>query len=43
MELSKNQWAAEMAEAKANGCVTMSFEQWVAYRKRIAKIFGEAA
>ena len=43
MEFSREQWAAEMAEARANGCVVMTFERWVAYRKRIAEIFGEAA
>ena len=43
MEFSKAQWEAEMAEAKANGCVVMSFERWVAYRKEIAKLFEEVA
>ena len=43
MEFNKAQWESEMAEAKANGCVVMSFERWVAYRKKIAKLFEEVA
>jgi len=44
MGYTKEQWAAEMAEAKANGCahMVMSFEAWLEYRKLIDSMFNAA-
>ena len=44
MKYTKEQWAAEMAEAKANGCahMVMSFEAWLEYRKLIDSMFDAA-
>lgn len=38
---NEKEWKAEMAEAKANGCATMTYEEWVAYRQRINQLFEE--
>ena len=43
MEFTKEQWAAEMAEAKANGCEVMDYAQWVEYRQLLADLFNEVA
>ena len=44
MGYTKEQWAAETAEAKANGCahMVMSFEAWLEYRKLIDSMFNAA-
>ena len=40
-EFTKAQWNKEMAEARANGCKVMDYDQWVEYREAIACIFDE--
>jgi len=40
-EYTKDQWTFEMAEARANGCMTMTFEEWLDYRARVDALFDE--
>jgi hypothetical protein len=40
-EFTKAQWNEEMSEARANGCRVMAYEDWVAYREEVARVFDE--
>jgi hypothetical protein len=40
-EYTKEQWSEEMFGAKAAGCRTMTFDEWVEYRRTIDALFDE--
>lgn len=40
-EYTREQWLEEMVGAKAAGCQTMKFDEWVEYRRTIDALFDE--